>query len=188
MARLDFAIWDGFYERHMATAPTADLLEQLFREATLGDELGYHSYFVIEHQNSHISHITSPSIYLAPVAQRTRRLRLGAMLYVFPFHAARARGALLDHRCGRRGGEKCEIYRQAWRRHGHHGLMPRMFLMRYVHVAATDAQAEAGAKEHLLTARDGGDWLHKTRVGFKRVQYPHHSGATARLPGHTQLL
>ncbi len=272
MARLDFAIWDGFYERHMATAPTADLLEQHLREATLADELGYHSYFVIEHQNSYISHITSPSVYLAAVSQRTQQLRLGAMLYVLPFHhplRLAQEAALLDQlsrgrvefgtgigvhehefirwnlpfyerqamasealeiilkawteeRVTYEGkywrfdeaipiprpyqhpyppvwvgahspasfeyaaehnfhvaqnidvdsvvAEKFQIYRRAWRQHGHPGPMPRMFLMRYVHVAATDAQAQDEAKEHLLTARDGGDWLHKTRVGFKGVQ------------------
>jgi alkanesulfonate monooxygenase SsuD/methylene tetrahydromethanopterin reductase-like flavin-dependent oxidoreductase (luciferase family) len=152
------------------TAPTADLLEQLLREATLGDELGYHSYFVIEHRNSHISHITSPSVYLAPVAQRTRRLRLGAMLYVFPFHATRARG----------GAARPSMWtaRQRKMRDLPAGLAAAWLSWPdAAHVldalcarGGDRCPSRSGAKEHLLTARDGGNWLHKTRVGFKGVQ------------------
>lgn len=272
MPQLDFAIWDGFYERHMATGPTADLLEQHLCEAALADRLAYHSYFVIEHQSSYISHITSPSVYLAAVAQRTERLRVGAMLYVLPFHnplRLAQEVALLDQLSRGRVefgtgigvhehefirwnlpfyerqamasealeiilkawteelvtyegkywrfneaipiprpyqqphppvwvgahspasleyaarhnfhvaqnidvdsvvAEKFELYRQVWRQCEHPGPMPRLFLMRYVHVAPTDAQAETEAKEHLLGSRMGGEWLQKTRVGFKGVQ------------------
>ena len=48
--------------------------------------LGYHSYYIIEHQNSHVGQNTAPSVYLSAVAQRTSKLRIGVMIYQLPFY------------------------------------------------------------------------------------------------------
>ncbi len=46
------------------------------------DQLGFYSYHVAEHHGTPLGYAPSPSVYLAAVAQRTRRLRFGPMVYV----------------------------------------------------------------------------------------------------------
>ena len=66
----------------MAQSETAaDIYDQHLREAQLAEELGHQSYYIIEHQNSHVGQITAPSVYLSAVAQKTSRLRIGVMIY-----------------------------------------------------------------------------------------------------------
>jgi alkanesulfonate monooxygenase SsuD/methylene tetrahydromethanopterin reductase-like flavin-dependent oxidoreductase (luciferase family) len=66
---------------------------------------------------------------------------------------------------------KFDLYRKIWRECGHPGPMPRVFLMRQVHVAETDAKAEAEAREYLV-AREGspvffgGGPIERTRIGW----------------------
>jgi alkanesulfonate monooxygenase SsuD/methylene tetrahydromethanopterin reductase-like flavin-dependent oxidoreductase (luciferase family) len=101
VAKLEFAIWDGFGAHEMATSPVAaDVYEKHIREAQLAEQLGYQSYYVIEHQNSHVGQITAPSVYLCAVAQHTSRLRIGAMIYQLPFYnpmRLAEEAAMLDH-------------------------------------------------------------------------------------------
>ena len=63
---------------------------------------------------------------------------------------------------------KFDLYRRVWRACGHAGPMPRMFLMRSIHVAPTDAQAHAEARQYLGTGggRFGGSPIASTRVGW----------------------
>ena len=87
MARLEFALWDGFGKHEMALSPTAaDIYDQHLKEAVMAEELGYESYYIIEHQNSHVGQITAPSVYLCAVAQQTSKLRIGVMIYQLPFY------------------------------------------------------------------------------------------------------
>jgi alkanesulfonate monooxygenase SsuD/methylene tetrahydromethanopterin reductase-like flavin-dependent oxidoreductase (luciferase family) len=101
MGQLEFGVWDGFAAHEMALSPVAaDVYEQHLQEAQLAEELGYHYYFTIEHQNSHVGQITAPSVYLCAVAQRTSRLRIGAMIYQLPFYnpmRLAQEAAMLDH-------------------------------------------------------------------------------------------
>lgn len=101
MRQLEFGVWDGFAAHEMALSPVAaDVYEQHLREAQLAEELGYQYYFTIEHQNSHVGQITAPSVYLCAVAQRTSRLRIGAMIYQLPFYNPMRLAqevAMLDH-------------------------------------------------------------------------------------------
>jgi alkanesulfonate monooxygenase SsuD/methylene tetrahydromethanopterin reductase-like flavin-dependent oxidoreductase (luciferase family) len=46
------------------------------------DQLGFYSYHVAEHHGTPLGFAPSPNIYLAAVAQRTRQLRFGPMVYV----------------------------------------------------------------------------------------------------------
>ena len=55
MGKLEFAIWDAVGAHELATSPVAaDVYEEHIREAQLAEELGYGSYYTIEHQNSHV--------------------------------------------------------------------------------------------------------------------------------------
>jgi alkanesulfonate monooxygenase SsuD/methylene tetrahydromethanopterin reductase-like flavin-dependent oxidoreductase (luciferase family) len=46
------------------------------------DRLGFYSYHVAEHHGTPLGFAPSPSVYLSAVAQRTRQLRFGPMVYV----------------------------------------------------------------------------------------------------------
>jgi alkanesulfonate monooxygenase SsuD/methylene tetrahydromethanopterin reductase-like flavin-dependent oxidoreductase (luciferase family) len=273
MAKLDFALWDAVGGYTQAGEQMADVYDDHIRLARELDEAGWHSYFVIEHQNSPIGRITAPTVYLTAVARATERLRIGAMMWQLPlYHPIRLAQdvAMLDqlsrgrvefgtgigvheHEFMRWGvdyyqraaiaGEvldivklawtqsevtfkgkyftfdealpqpkpfqkpyppiwaavhsdaaiefaarnnyhvsqnldtdavvarKFEHYRKTWRECGHPGPMPRVFLMRQVHVAETDAKAHEEAKQYLV-AREGGAVpvgggpIERTRIGW----------------------
>lgn len=63
---------------------------------------------------------------------------------------------------------KFALYRTVWQASGHSGPMPRMFLMRTVHVAPTDEQAHEEAREFVAAGaeRVGGGPIAQTRIGW----------------------
>ncbi|MFN0071818.1 MAG: LLM class flavin-dependent oxidoreductase [Chloroflexota bacterium] len=101
MTDLDFGLWDSLGAYHMSQAPTtADVYDYHIKRAVRIEELGFHSYWVIEHQNSPVGEITSPSVYLTAIAMRTSTLRVGAMIWQIPFHnplRLAEEVAMLDH-------------------------------------------------------------------------------------------
>jgi alkanesulfonate monooxygenase SsuD/methylene tetrahydromethanopterin reductase-like flavin-dependent oxidoreductase (luciferase family) len=100
MARLGFAFWDSVGGYVPEGVMMADVYDEHIRLAQRLEELGWHSYFVIEHQNSPVGRITAPSVYLTAVARATSRLRIGAMMWQLPFyHPIRLAQevAMLDH-------------------------------------------------------------------------------------------
>ena len=84
MARLDFAFWDAVTYRD--GTHIADVYGQHIRLAQRIEELGWHSYFVIEHQNSPVGRCTAPSVYLSAIASNTSTLRFGGMIWQLPFY------------------------------------------------------------------------------------------------------
>lgn len=50
------------------------------------DRVGFRTYHMSEHHSTPLNLTPSPSVFLAAVAQRTRRLRFGALVYVLPAH------------------------------------------------------------------------------------------------------
>src|SRR6266851_6281807 len=50
------------------------------------DRLGFHAYHVAEHHATPLGMAPSPSVFLAAVAQRTRQLRFGPLVYALPLH------------------------------------------------------------------------------------------------------
>jgi alkanesulfonate monooxygenase SsuD/methylene tetrahydromethanopterin reductase-like flavin-dependent oxidoreductase (luciferase family) len=85
MTKLEFGLFDSFAESEMTQAP-ADVYEQHIGYARTAEELGYRYYFFIEHQNAPFAYISSPNVYLAALAQHTRSLRFGPMVYQLPMH------------------------------------------------------------------------------------------------------
>ena len=84
MPTLDFAFWDAI--PHTSTGvDIADEYDAHIRLAQRIEALGWHSYFVIEHQNAPQG-TSAPSVYLTAVARETSRLRLGAMMWQLPFY------------------------------------------------------------------------------------------------------
>ncbi len=87
MSQLDFAFWSAVGGYADTQGPIADIYDDHIRQAQRLEELGWHSYYVIEHQNSPmIGRITSPTVFLTAVAAATSRLRLGAMVWQLPFY------------------------------------------------------------------------------------------------------
>jgi alkanesulfonate monooxygenase SsuD/methylene tetrahydromethanopterin reductase-like flavin-dependent oxidoreductase (luciferase family) len=61
---------------------------------------GFHMYHLAEHHSTPLGMAPSPSVFLSAVAQRTRRLRFGPLVYTLPmYHPLRAAEeiCMLDH-------------------------------------------------------------------------------------------
>lgn len=84
MGTLDFAFWDAFPHTVQGTA-IADEYEDHIRLAERIEALGWHSYYVIEHQNA-AQGTSAPTVYLTAVARATTKLRVGAMMWQLPFY------------------------------------------------------------------------------------------------------
>ncbi len=65
------------------------LAEQYKSRLTLAqayDEAGFHAYHLAEHHSTPLGVAPSPSVYLAALIQRTKRLRFGPMVYTLSMH------------------------------------------------------------------------------------------------------
>jgi alkanesulfonate monooxygenase SsuD/methylene tetrahydromethanopterin reductase-like flavin-dependent oxidoreductase (luciferase family) len=67
-------------------APLAEHFEHRLRLAEVYDRCGFHGYHVAEHHATPLGAAPSPSVFLAAVAQRTKRLRIGPLVYVLPLY------------------------------------------------------------------------------------------------------
>ena len=63
-------------------AALADLYEGRLRLAETYDRAGFYCYHIAEHHGTPLGVAGSPSVFLSAVAQRTRRLRFGPLVYV----------------------------------------------------------------------------------------------------------
>jgi alkanesulfonate monooxygenase SsuD/methylene tetrahydromethanopterin reductase-like flavin-dependent oxidoreductase (luciferase family) len=66
--------------------PIGELYENRLRLVEAYDRLGIHRYHLAEHHATPLGLAPSPSVFLAAVAQRTRRLRFGPLVYTFSLH------------------------------------------------------------------------------------------------------
>jgi alkanesulfonate monooxygenase SsuD/methylene tetrahydromethanopterin reductase-like flavin-dependent oxidoreductase (luciferase family) len=83
MARVAFGIFDHV---DRSDEPLAALFEQRLRLAEAADAAGFRTYHVAEHHATRLGMAPSPGIFLAAVAQRTRRLRFGPLVYLLPLY------------------------------------------------------------------------------------------------------
>jgi alkanesulfonate monooxygenase SsuD/methylene tetrahydromethanopterin reductase-like flavin-dependent oxidoreductase (luciferase family) len=67
-------------------ARMADVYEQRLRMLEYVDQAGYFGYHLAEHHSTPLSLVPSPNVFLAAAAQRTTRIRLGALVYLLPFY------------------------------------------------------------------------------------------------------
>jgi alkanesulfonate monooxygenase SsuD/methylene tetrahydromethanopterin reductase-like flavin-dependent oxidoreductase (luciferase family) len=85
--------------------PLGALYEARLRVVEALDAAGFRTYHVAEHHATPLGMAASPGVYLAAVAQRTRRLRLGPLVYILPlYHPLRLveEICMLDHLSGGR--------------------------------------------------------------------------------------
>jgi alkanesulfonate monooxygenase SsuD/methylene tetrahydromethanopterin reductase-like flavin-dependent oxidoreductase (luciferase family) len=80
---MEFGIFD-----HLDRSPSslADYYEERLAIVDLYDRAGFHAYHLAEHHATPLGMAPSPSVFLAAVAQRTRRLRFGPMIYALPLY------------------------------------------------------------------------------------------------------
>jgi alkanesulfonate monooxygenase SsuD/methylene tetrahydromethanopterin reductase-like flavin-dependent oxidoreductase (luciferase family) len=75
-----------FGQRYDATRSANDIYRDLLDEGAFAEELGFEGVFVAEHHFTNYASVPSPMVYLAALAQRTERIRLGSMAVVLPLH------------------------------------------------------------------------------------------------------
>jgi alkanesulfonate monooxygenase SsuD/methylene tetrahydromethanopterin reductase-like flavin-dependent oxidoreductase (luciferase family) len=80
---MEFGIFD-----HLDRSPSAlaDYYEERLAIVELFDRTGFHAYHLAEHHATPLGMAPSPSVFLAAVAQRTKRLRFGPMIYALPLY------------------------------------------------------------------------------------------------------
>jgi alkanesulfonate monooxygenase SsuD/methylene tetrahydromethanopterin reductase-like flavin-dependent oxidoreductase (luciferase family) len=66
--------------------PLEQYYEERLRVIEAFDAAGFYSYHIAEHHATPLGMAPSPSVFLAAVAQRTRNLRFGPMIYALPLY------------------------------------------------------------------------------------------------------
>jgi alkanesulfonate monooxygenase SsuD/methylene tetrahydromethanopterin reductase-like flavin-dependent oxidoreductase (luciferase family) len=83
MASVGFGIFDHV---DRGDEPLGTLYEQRLQLVEAADAAGFRTYHVAEHHATPLGMAPTPGIYLAAVAQRTRRLRFGPLVYLLPLY------------------------------------------------------------------------------------------------------
>ncbi len=99
---MDFSVFD--HVDHDGQ-PLAAMFETRLAVVEAYDRLGFRSYHPAEHHFTPLGMGAAPSVWLSAVAQRTKRLRFGPLIYAVPFsHPIRLAEeiAMLDHMSGGR--------------------------------------------------------------------------------------
>ncbi|MBI3062029.1 MAG: LLM class flavin-dependent oxidoreductase [Deltaproteobacteria bacterium] len=80
---MEFGVFDHL---DRGDSPLADFYESRLKLIEAYDRAGFYAYHVAEHHSTPLGMAPSPSVFLAAVAQRTRRLRFGPLVYALPLH------------------------------------------------------------------------------------------------------
>lgn len=77
----------GVFDQNDATGlPLGQQYESRLKLVELYERAGFRTYHHSEHHATPLNMAPSPSVFLAAVAQRTRRLRFGPLVYTLPLH------------------------------------------------------------------------------------------------------
>jgi alkanesulfonate monooxygenase SsuD/methylene tetrahydromethanopterin reductase-like flavin-dependent oxidoreductase (luciferase family) len=68
------------------TAPLHQLYEERLRLLEAADAAGFFGYHLAEHHATPLGMAPSPALFLTAAAQRTRRIRLGPLVYLLPLY------------------------------------------------------------------------------------------------------
>jgi len=80
---MEFGVFDHLDRNDL---PLRDYYESRLAIAETYDRLGFYAYHIAEHHSTPLGMAASPSVFLAAVAQRTRRLRFGPLVYALPLY------------------------------------------------------------------------------------------------------
>ena len=80
---MQFGVFD-----HLDRSDTAlaDFYEDRLAIVEAYDRAGFYAYHLAEHHSTPLGMAPSPSVFLSAVAQRTRRLRFGPLVWAMPLH------------------------------------------------------------------------------------------------------
>lgn len=78
----------GTFLYNQARAGVAEqrLFEEVVEQVALSEQLGFEEAWFAEHHHSDYSILPSPNLLIAACSQRTRRMRLGNLINILPFH------------------------------------------------------------------------------------------------------
>jgi alkanesulfonate monooxygenase SsuD/methylene tetrahydromethanopterin reductase-like flavin-dependent oxidoreductase (luciferase family) len=80
---MEFGVFDHLDRSGL---PLADYYESRLKIIEAYDRNGFYAYHVAEHHSTPLGMAPSPSVFMAAIAQRTRRLRFGPMVYALPLY------------------------------------------------------------------------------------------------------
>jgi alkanesulfonate monooxygenase SsuD/methylene tetrahydromethanopterin reductase-like flavin-dependent oxidoreductase (luciferase family) len=80
---MDFGVFDHL-DRY--GTPLQQYYEERLKLIEEYDRAGFYAYHLAEHHSTPLGMAASPSVFLAAVAQRTRRLRFGPLVYALPLY------------------------------------------------------------------------------------------------------
>jgi alkanesulfonate monooxygenase SsuD/methylene tetrahydromethanopterin reductase-like flavin-dependent oxidoreductase (luciferase family) len=80
---MEFGVFDHL---DRSGAPLPDYYEDRLKIAEAYDRAGFCGYHLAEHHGTPLGMAPSPNVFLAALAQRTRRLRFGPMVFVVPLY------------------------------------------------------------------------------------------------------
>ena len=80
---IEFGVFDHLDRGDL---PLKDFYEARLKLIEAYDRAGFYAYHVAEHHSTPLGMAPSPSVFLAAIAQRTRRLRFGPLVYALPLH------------------------------------------------------------------------------------------------------
>jgi alkanesulfonate monooxygenase SsuD/methylene tetrahydromethanopterin reductase-like flavin-dependent oxidoreductase (luciferase family) len=80
---MEFGIFDHL---DRAGTPLTQFYEDRLKIAEAYDRAGFYAYHLAEHHSTPLGMAPSPNLFLAALAQRTRRLRFGPMVFVVPLY------------------------------------------------------------------------------------------------------
>jgi alkanesulfonate monooxygenase SsuD/methylene tetrahydromethanopterin reductase-like flavin-dependent oxidoreductase (luciferase family) len=80
---MEYGIFDHLDRNEL---PLHEFYEARLKLIEAYDQAGFYAYHVAEHHSTPIGMAPSPSVFLSAIAQRTKRLRFGPMVYALPLH------------------------------------------------------------------------------------------------------
>ena len=80
---MEFGIFDHL---DRSGAPLREYYEDRLKLAEVYDRAGFYSYHLAEHHQTPLGMAPSPSVFLAALAERTKRLRFGPMVFALPLY------------------------------------------------------------------------------------------------------
>ena len=80
---MDYGVFDHL---DRGDVPLADYYEARLKLVEAYDREGFYAYHLAEHHSTPLGMAPSPSVFLSAVAQRTRRLRFGPLVYALPLY------------------------------------------------------------------------------------------------------
>jgi alkanesulfonate monooxygenase SsuD/methylene tetrahydromethanopterin reductase-like flavin-dependent oxidoreductase (luciferase family) len=80
---MEFGVFDHLDRSDL---PLKDYYEARLKLIERYEQAGFYAYHVAEHHSTPLGMAPSPSVFLAAIAQRTKRLRFGPLVYALPLH------------------------------------------------------------------------------------------------------